>query len=68
MSDLIKQLRLMNIGLSHEAADRIEELEARHTALVNELKSLRDATYTSAVSLRTQIDRLLDKNGKGEGK
>jgi FtsZ-binding cell division protein ZapB len=38
------------------------QLKAKHTALVNELKSLRDATYTSAVSLRTQIDRLLDKS------
>ena len=25
--ELVRQLRTMNIGLSHEAADRIEELE-----------------------------------------
>jgi hypothetical protein len=32
-ADLIKKLRLMNIGLSHEAADRIEKLETENKEL-----------------------------------
>jgi RNA polymerase-binding transcription factor DksA len=64
MTDLIKELRLMNIDLTHRAADRISGLETENERIVAESKQCHgqnDRLASEHMQLRKRIRELEER-------